>query len=127
MSGSGTATLVPAPSPFGITLTPDGHPIFDITVTVQNLAPPAALGGAHFVAWATTQDLVEADQIGVIGADGKASGRVAWNKYIVLVTPEPAQVPKHWTGAVVLRGFSPATYLANYASHPLFLGGMPPC
>ena len=127
MAGSGVATLVPAPSPFGVTLTTDGHPVFDITVTVQNLPPAKALGGAHFAAWATTQDLIDADFIGIIGPDGKAIGKVAWNKYIVLVSIEPDPVPKHWTGAVVLRGFSPSTYLANYASHPLFLGGMPPC
>jgi hypothetical protein len=127
MSGSGVATLVPAPSPFGITLTPDGHPIFDVTVTVQNLAPPSSTGGTQYVAWATTQDLTDADRIGVIGHDEKAVGKVAWNKYIVLVTSEGATVPQHWKGTVVLRGFSPATFLANYASHPLFLGGMPPC
>ena len=127
MSGSGLATLVPAPSPFGITVTPDGHPIFDITVTVQNLAAPQANGGTQYVAWATTQDLTDADRIGVIGHDQKAVGKVAWNKYIVLVTSEGAAVGDHWKGTVVLRGFSPATYLTNYASHPLFLGGMPPC
>jgi hypothetical protein len=127
MSGSGLATLVPSPSPFGITVTPDGHPIFDVTVTVQNLAPPQANGGTQYVAWATTQDLTDADRIGVIGHDQKAVGKVAWNKYIVLVTAEGATVPEHWKGTVVLRGFSPATYLTNYASHPLFLGGMPPC
>lgn len=127
MSGSGVATLVPAPSPFGITVTPDGHPIFDVTVTVQNLAPPQTNGGTQYVAWATTQDLTDADRIGVIGREQKAVGKVAWNKYIVLVTAEGATVPDHWKGTVVLRGFSPATYLTNYASHPLFLGGMPPC
>ncbi len=127
MSGTGLATLVPAPSPFGITVTPDGHPIFDVTVTVQNLAPPQSNGGTQYVAWATTQDLTDADRIGVIGHDQKAVGKVAWNKYIVLVTAEGATVPAHWKGTVVLRGFSPATYLTNYASHPLFLGGMPPC
>ena len=127
MSGAGVATLVPAPSPFGITVTPDGHPIFDVTVTVQNLAPPQTNGGTQYVAWATTQDLTDADRIGVIGRDQKAVGKVAWNKYIVLVTAEGATVADHWKGTVVLRGFSPATYLTNYASHPLFLGGMPPC
>jgi hypothetical protein len=127
MSGSGVATLVPAPSPFGITVTPDGHPIFDVTVTVQNLAPPQTNGGTQYVAWATTQDLTDADRIGVIGHEQKAVGKVAWNKYIVLVTAEGATVSTHWKGTVVLRGFSPATYLTNYASHPLFLGGMPPC
>jgi len=124
MSGSGVATLVPAPSPFGITVTADGHPVFDITVTVQNLAPSR---GSQYVAWATTQDLSDADKIGVIGSDQKAVGTVSWNKYIVLVTEEQAPVGAHWKGQVVLRGFSPSTYLANYASHPLFLGGMPPC
>jgi hypothetical protein len=127
VSGSGVATLVPAPSPFGITVTADGHPIFDVTVTVQGLASAKAMGGDQFVVWATTQDLTDADKIGVIGSDQKAVGRVSWNKYIVLVTAEPTPVPAHWKGPVVLRGFSPATFLANYASHPLFLGGMPPC
>jgi hypothetical protein len=125
MAGSGMATLVPAPSPFGITVTPDGHPIFTVTVTVQNLTPLQA--GTQYVAWATTQDLVDADKIGILGKDDKAVGSVSWNKYIVLVTTESGTVGPHWKGPVILRGFSPATYLANYASHPLFLGGMPPC
>lgn len=125
LSGSGVATLVPAPSPFGITVTADGHPIFDVTVTVQDLAPAAS--GAQYVAWATTQDLTTADRIGVIGKDQKAAGKISWNKYIVLVTQEATPAGEHWKGPVVLRGFSPATYLANYASHPLFVGGMPPC
>lgn len=123
-SGSGVATLVPAPSPFGITLTADGHPIFDVTVTVQELTPLP--GGAQYVAWATTQDLTDADRIGVI-KDQKAVGKISWNKFIVLVTQETGPVAEHWKGPVVLRGFSPSTYLANYASHPLFVGGMPPC
>jgi hypothetical protein len=126
-SGSGVATLVPAPSPFGITVTPDGHPIFTVTVTAQGLAAPSAQGGTQYIAWATTQELTEADKIGVVSNDKKAIGTVSWNKYIVLVTAEGATVGDHWKGPVVLRGFSPATYLANYASHPLFLGGMPPC
>lgn len=126
-SGSGVATLVPAPSPFGITVTPDGHPIFTVTVTAQGLAAPSAQGGTQYIAWATTQELTEADKIGVVSNDKKAVGTVSWNKYIVLVTAEGATVGNHWKGPVVLRGFSPATYLANYASHPLFLGGMPPC
>jgi hypothetical protein len=126
-SGSGVATLVPAPSPFGITVTPDGHPIFSITVSAQGLAAPSAQGGTQYIAWATTQELTEADKIGVVSNDKKAVGTVSWNKYIVLVTAEGATVGDHWKGPVVLRGFSPATYLANYASHPLFLGGMPPC
>ncbi|SRR5579883_10890 len=127
MSGSGVATLIPAPSPFGITLTADGHPVFAVTVSVQNLPAVSALGGTEYVAWATTQDLTDANKLGVIGADQKTTGTVAWNKYIVLVTAEHAPVGTHWKGPVVLRGFSPSTYLANYASHPLFLGGMPPC
>lgn len=126
-SGSGVATLVPAPSPFGITITPDGHPIFTVTVTVQGLAAPSAQGGTQYIAWATTQELTDANKIGIVTNDKKAVGTVSWNKYIVLVTAEGATVGDHWKGPVVLRGFSPATYLANYASHPLFLGGMPPC
>ncbi len=126
-SGSGVATLVPAPSPFGITVTPDGHPVFTITVTVQGLAPPSAEGGTQYVAWATTQELTEADKIGVVSNDRKAAGTVSWNKYLVIVSAEGATVGDHWKGPVVLRGFSPATYLTNYASHPLFMGGMPPC
>jgi hypothetical protein len=99
--------------------------VFDVTVTVRNL--PALSGRSAYVAWVTTPDLDDGRKLGVIGGDQTTTGSVSWNKYIVLVTAESQPVGEHWKGPIVLRGFSPSTYLANYSSHPLFLGGMPPC
>jgi hypothetical protein len=127
VAGSGTAVLTPTPSPFGIPLSPDGHPMFDVHITVKNLPSPAAFGATAYVAWASTADLDKATNLGVIGSDQTTKGVMALNKYIVLVTAERTPVGPIWKGPVVLRGFSASTFLANYASHPLFLGGMPPC
>jgi hypothetical protein len=65
--------------------------------------------------------------LGTIGQNQTSKGVMALSKYIILVTAERAPIGPIWKGQVVLRGFSASTFLANYASHPLFLGGMPPC
>jgi hypothetical protein len=127
VAGSGIATLTPTPSPFGISLTPDGHPIFDVNITLKNMSAPSSFGGTAYVAWASTASLDHAVKLGVVGSDETVKGVMALSKYIILVTAEKAPIGDMWKGPVVLRGFSASTFLANYASHPLFLGGMPPC
>lgn len=127
MAGSGVAVLTPPPSPFGIPLTPQGNPMWDVNITVKNLPAPSAFGGTEYVSWATTADLGHAINLGTIGHDQTSKGVMALSKFIILITAERAPVGALWKGPVVLRGFSASTFLANYASHPLFLGGMPPC
>jgi hypothetical protein len=124
-AGSGTADLSVAPSPFDVTLTPDGHILYDITVSTVGLPSPTSAGATHYVAWVATADLVDAQLIGILDANGKASGHVAYNKFIVVVSAERGPPTKHWAGPIVMSGFSPSTYLENYSGKELYNGGTP--
>ena len=124
-AGSGAADLLAAPSPFDVTLTPDGHVLYDITVSTVGLPSPGSAGATHYVAWVATADLTDAQLIGVLDANGKASGRVSFNKFIVVVSAEPGPPGKHWVGPIVMSGFSPSTYLENYSGRELYNGGTP--
>lgn len=50
---TGTARLVPAPSPFGVAVSPAGEHLYDIVFDVGGLPDPASLGPyTAYVAWA---------------------------------------------------------------------------
>jgi hypothetical protein len=128
---SGVAVLTRSPSPFGMSLTPDGHLRYDVHLSVTGLpADPRVYDGATaYVAWATVPDLSLARRLGPLAADGSSSGEVDWNKFIVLVTAEkavakPAAEP-HWSGTILLKGVSPSTWMQRYGSHILNNGGNP--
>jgi hypothetical protein len=132
---SGVAVLTRSASPFGMSLTPDGHLRYDVHLHVSGLpADPHVYDGASaYVAWATVPDLSLARRLGPVGADGSSSGEVDWNKFIVLVTAEktnaqpgtkPAAEP-HWSGTILLKGVSPSTWMQRYGSHILNNGGNP--
>jgi hypothetical protein len=132
---SGVAVLTRSQSPFGMSLTPDGHLRYDVHLRVSGLpADPHVYDGATaYVAWATVPDLSLARRLGPLAADGSSSGEVDWNKFIVLVTAEksgaqtgakPAAEP-HWSGTILLKGVSPSTWMQRYGSHILNNGGNP--
>ncbi len=132
---SGIAVLTRSQSPFGMSLTPDGHLRYDVHLRVSGLpADPHVYDGAStYVAWATVPDLSVARRLGPVAADGSSSGEVDWNKFIVLVTAEktgaqpgakPAAEP-HWSGTILLKGVSPSTWMQRYGSHILNNGGNP--
>jgi hypothetical protein len=108
-----------ARSPFGIAVTPEGHYVYDLTVTVEGLRPPEA--GAYVV-WVATPDLGTVERLGVLDAAGRAKGRVQLNKFLVIVTLEPsAKTPgARWTGPVALRGLSKSGYMHTMAGHGPF-------
>lgn len=123
---SGSATLTRAPSVFGITLTPDGHVAYDVHVIVHGLPVPSTYAGATaYVAWATVPDLSLAQRLGALGPGDSTVGRVAWNKFIVLVTPEHGTAGAKWTGPILVRGASPSTWMQRFQSHVLNNGGNP--
>ncbi len=125
---SGAAVLTRAVSPFGMSLTPDGHVRYDVHVSVAGLPPDAASaypGTRAYVAWATVPDLSLVQRLGVVGSADSVVGEVDWNKFIVLVTPEPAHAGDRWTGPILLRGASPSTWMQRFQSHVLNNGGNP--
>jgi hypothetical protein len=132
---SGVAVLTRSQSPFGMSLTPDGHLRYDVHLRVSGLpADPHVYDGATaYVAWATVPDLSLARRLGPVGADGSSAGEVDWNKFIVIVTAEktgaaPGAKPvaePHWSGTILLKGVSPSTWMQRYGSHILNNGGNP--
>ena len=118
-NASGVGEVVFAQSPFGVALGEDGSYHYDFKVRFERLKP--ARGGVYVV-WTTTPEL---DQIVLAGelADPVAfSGKVAWNKFLVVVTLEPAFDPDAtmWTGPIVIRGMSRSGMMHTMAGHGPF-------
>lgn len=124
---AGTATLTPARSPFGLATTPDGFIVFDAEIEAPRLPPPSAFGAAltTYVAWVTDHNLERVKRLGAFQPGGKARGKIALNKFLVVVTAERADGGERWAGPIVLRGRSPSSYLTNFSGHTMFNGGVP--
>jgi hypothetical protein len=125
---TGVAWLRPPPSAFGVSVSENGSFVYDVEVSAHGLPAPATLGPYHvYVAWVATPDLDQVKRLDAIGPENRASGQVAWNKFMVFVTAEASAAGRRWSGPIVLRGMSASGYLQNFSSHPLFSGGVPPC
>jgi len=115
---TGAAHVAFTPSPFGISISPQGHYVYDLTIAIDNLLP--ARDGAY-VAWVSTPNLDEVQRIGVLDAQGHIAGKVAWNKFLVIITLEPSADPTPgWQGPVVLRGMSRSGMMHTMAGHGPF-------
>jgi hypothetical protein len=115
---TGAAAVTFTPSPFGISISPKGHYVYNLDISIQNL-PPAGEGA--YVAWASTSDLDAIKRLGSLDEQMTISGQVAWNKFLVIVTLEPsAQAGDTWQGPVVLRGMSRSGRMHTMAGHGPF-------
>ena len=121
--GTGNATGVGevafARSPFGVALSEDGSYDYDFTVRFERLRRPRS--GAYVV-WATTPELDRIALAGELTDPARFSGKVAWNKFLVVVTLEPAFDPDAtmWTGPIVTRGMSRSGMMHTMAGHGPF-------
>ena len=121
--GTGNATGVGevafARSPFGVALAEDGSYDYDFTVRFERLKP--ARSGAYVV-WTTTPELDQVVLAGELTDPAAFSGKVAWNKFLVVVTLEPAFDPDAtmWTGPIVIRGMSRSGMMHTMAGHGPF-------
>ncbi len=121
--GTGNATGVGevafTQSPFGIALAEDGSYHYDFTVRFERLKP--ARSGAYVV-WTTTPELDQVVLAGELADPVVFSGKVAWNKFLVVVTLEPAFDPDAtmWTGPIVIRGMSRSGMMHTMAGHGPF-------
>lgn len=121
--GTGNATGVGevafAQSPFGVALAGDGSYDYGFTVRFERLRPPRS---GTFVVWATTPALDQVVLAGELTDPVSFSGKVAWNKFLVVVTLEPAFDPDAtmWTGPIVIRGMSRSGMMHTMAGHGPF-------
>lgn len=118
---SGRARLAYAPSPFGITVTPDGHAVYDVRMAIDGLPAANSLGAfTTYVAWAATIDLSRWVRLGEVSNGATTVGPVDLDKFLVVVTAEATATPAERTGPIVLRGMSPSAWLQSFLTHPLF-------
>ena len=118
-NASGVGEVDFAQSPYGVALAGDGSYLYDFTVRFERLGP--ARGGTYVV-WATTPELDEVVLAGEMTDPARFSGKVTWNKFLVVVTLEPAFDPAAvmWSGPIVIRGMSRSGMMHTMAGHGPF-------
>lgn len=113
----GTVGLRFADSPFGVTVTGDGHHAYRAQVETSGLPKGRAL-----VVWAATPALDEVVRLGVLDDDGRLAAQIALNKFLVFVTAEASPLIERWSGPILLRGISPSGRMHTMAGHGPFQG-----
>ena len=99
-------------SPFGVTVTPAGHHVRALTAHIEGLPPPGSLGPyAVYMAWATPLELHPVVPLGPVGNGEHRLGRVAFNKFLVMVSAEASADVETREGPLVLRGRSPSALM----------------
>ncbi len=118
-SASGVGEVAFSQSPYGVALGPDGSYHYDFSVRFERLGP--ARDGAYVV-WTATPELDRITLAGELADPAGFTGQVAWNKFLVVVTLEPAFDPEAamWTGPVVIRGMSRSGMMHTMAGHGPF-------
>jgi len=103
-------------SPFGVAVTSEGHYVYDLSIAVNDLAPPKR---GVYVAWVSTPEIDTIRRIGPLDAEMKTTGTVDWNKFLVVITLEPSadDLAEKWQGPVVLRGMSKSGFMHTMAGH----------
>ncbi len=114
---SGVMKLVLARSPFGLTLTEDGRVVYDIRLELARLRRRPDV---VYVAWATTPDLSQRKNLGVIGEDLTVTGQADWNRFMVLVTAESTADLETWRGPILLTAISPSGWMQTMAGEEIF-------
>jgi hypothetical protein len=123
----GWVQLVPAVSPFAISVSRDGRIVYDLEITVHGLPPVSYVGNfTGYEAWLATPNLEIVRRLGTIRNDSTLHADADWNKFTVIVTAEPAKVGQKWSGAVVMVGRSPSSLMQSFADHPFYNSGAPP-
>ncbi len=108
----GLVELRRIPSPFGVTVTPAGHHIYELVARIEDLPPPSSLGPyTTYMAWATPLELDPVTPLGPVGNGEHELGRVAFNKYLVMISAEASATVETRQGPLVLRGRSPSSLM----------------
>lgn len=115
--GQGDVTF--ATSPFGVSISENGQYVYNLSVAMENvrLGEDKALD-----IWVTTPNLDQIRHIGRLDDELRTTGKVDWNKFLVVVTLESSsQEPgATWTGPIVARGMSRSGLMHTMAGHGPF-------
>lgn len=114
----GTARVNFAASPFGVSVSREGSYIQDLEIRVERLNPPKK---GVLTAWVSTSEIDHVKRLGVLDESFALSGRVEWNKFLIIITLEPSdEATKTWEGPIVLRGLSRSGLMHTLAGHGPF-------
>jgi FtsP/CotA-like multicopper oxidase with cupredoxin domain len=106
---SGAVELGRPASPFAVAVTAAGTHVHELAAHIDGLPAPQSLGPyTTYVAWATTPFFEPVVKLGEVTNGANALGRVAFNKFLVLITAEASGDVRERTGRLVLRGRSPS-------------------
>ena len=116
----GAGRLSYARTPFGISISPEGHYVYDLQVQIENLR--AAPDGGEYVVWIATANLDRIKRVGALNEQLAANAQVKWNKFLVVVTLERAgnEAASTWQGPIVMRGLSRSGLMHTMAGHGPF-------
>ena len=113
--GRGLGKVTFSRSPYGVAVSPEGNYVVDVAIEIDRIRPPK---NGVLTAWAAKDDLTEIERLGVLDDSLRASGRIGWNKFLLVVTLEPSDEPRpKWTGPVVMRGMSRSGLMHTLAGH----------
>lgn len=105
-------------SPFAVSLAADGSYAYDLSVMLERTRTPAH---GTLVAWVTTPDLASVERLGPLDEGQRVSGRVTWNKFLVVITLESDdQYAERWRGPVAFRGMSRSGMMHTMVGHGAF-------
>lgn len=122
-AAKGTARLVWAPGPFGVTVTADGRASYDVQLELEGLPEPSSIGAfSTYVAWAATTNLDHWHRLGTVRNGRSTVGQVEFNKFLLVITAEEDSLGTERRGPTVLHGISPSGWLQSMVTHPLFRG-----
>ncbi|HEX6048434.1 MAG TPA: hypothetical protein VFZ21_04175 [Gemmatimonadaceae bacterium] len=122
-AAKGTARLLWAQGPFGVTVTADGRASYDVQLSLTGLPEPSTLGPYKtYVAWAATTNLDAWHRLGVVGNGNSTVGKIELNKFMLVITAEATATATERKGPTVLHGISPSGWLQSMTTHPLFRG-----
>jgi hypothetical protein len=111
-----TEVTVAASSPFSVQLTADGSYMYDLDVSIERMRAPKY---GKLVAWVTTPDIDRVVRLGALDENFRASGSVAWNQFIIVVTLEELDDAGAgtWSGPIVFRGLSRSGLMHTMVGH----------
>ncbi|MDQ6886178.1 MAG: multicopper oxidase domain-containing protein [Gemmatimonadota bacterium] len=109
---SAVLELTPVSTPFGVSVTVDGHPRQRLAAAIAGLPDPHTLGDySVYVAWAYTLTLADVVKLGVVANGRTDLGELDYNQFRIIVSAERSPSAVERTGRLVLRGTSPSARL----------------
>ena len=122
---TGRIELAYLPNPFTVAALPDGRLRYQPVAYLRRLPPARSLGAfTRYVAWITTATMDSVARLGTV-ADGVTElPPIDLEKFVFLITAEPAGGGAAPQGRIVLRGQSPSTRLQPPEIVQLALGAM---